>query len=196
MFGKHFLVENAGHWQKNIIFQDEGDNFITRCNKDLPNLPFPPPLPDPTDNPASPTTPCPGGGLTGWFGCLCLCLCLLSGFYFMITMKMNVKINVWRESQFLECTQCYSCGYKQNGTDGEMEEIIDTPFCNGKKNWVEKWCSESMKKCFSLKPSPFLFDIYNSYFIWFFKDFADGMANVVTCGKDDCCGSLKEYFIK
>ena len=51
----------------------------------------------------------------------------------MITMKMNVKINVWRESPFLECTQCYSCGYKQNGTDGEMEEIIDTPFCNGKK---------------------------------------------------------------
>ena len=119
--------------KKNFFFQDEGDNFITRCNKDLPNLPFPPPLPDPTDNPASPTTPCPGGGLTGWFGCLCLCLCLLSGFYFMITMKMNVKINVWRESQFLECTQCYSCGYKQNGTDGEMEEIIDTPFCNGKK---------------------------------------------------------------
>ena len=130
---------------KNDFFQDEGHNFIPRCNKDLPDLPFPPPLPDPTDNPASPTTPCPGGGLTGWFGCLCLCLCLLSGFDFMITMKMKVKINVWRESPFLECTQCYSCGYKQNGTEGEMGPIIDTPFCNGEKNWVENGVLKTWK---------------------------------------------------
>jgi len=123
----HVEVICEGHANAcyNVSKDNIQDEFLTEasacfcdgdlCNKDLPNLPFPPPLPDPTDNPASPTTPCP------------------------------------------ECTQCYSCGYKQNGTDGEMEEIIDTPFCN---------------------------------------DFADGMANVVTCGKDDCCGSLKEYFIK
>jgi len=56
-----------------------------------------------------------------------------------------------------ECTKCYSCGYKKNGIDGEMEEIADVPFCN---------------------------------------DFANAEDNVVTCSKDDCCGMLKEYFIK
>jgi len=29
-----------------------------------------------------------------------------------------------------------------------------------------------------------------------FLDFASTDANVVNCGKDDCCGMLKEYFIR
>ena len=74
---------------------------------------------------------------------------------------------MWRVLPFLECTQCYSCGYKQNGTEGEMGPIIDTPFCNGENNWVEKWCSESVKKRFSFKPWPFLLYIYILYFIFY-----------------------------
>jgi len=55
-----------------------------------------------------------------------------------------------------ECTKCYSCGYKQDGLDGEMGSLDGVPFCN---------------------------------------DFATA-ENVISCGKDDCCGMLKEYFIK
>jgi len=112
----------------NVSTENIQDEFLTSaaacfcegdlCNKDLPDLPFPPPLPSddpsPTDGGTTPT-PCP------------------------------------------ECTKCYDCGYKKNGIDGEMEEITDVPFCN---------------------------------------DFANAEDNLVSCGKDDCCGMLKEYFIK
>jgi len=107
----------------NVSMDNIQEDFLTEaeacfcegdlCNKDLPDLPFPPPLPTekPTD---APPAPCP------------------------------------------ECTKCYNCGYKQDGLDGEMGEIMGVAFCN---------------------------------------DFATENT-VVSCGMDDCCGMLKEYFIK
>ena len=42
-----------------------------------------------------------------------------------------------------------------------------------------------------LKPSVMFWS-----FTWNFLDFANVDDNVANCGKDDCCGMLKEYFIK
>ena len=63
-----------------------------------------------------------------------------------------------------------------------MEEIADVPFCNG-----QIWNNDF----FSLHYIGILLLIDLSSL-----DFANAEDNVVTCSKDDCCGMLKEYFIK
>ena len=129
-----------------IQYNLQSQQNMLRCNKDLPDLPFPPPLPTekPTD---APPTPCPGHKT-----------------------DLITSLNLL----FSECTKCYNCGYKQDGLDGEMGEITGVAFCNGR----------------------FFFTV--SAFHWIFSSSLDFATEntVVSCGMDDCCGMLKEYFIK
>ena len=99
--------------------------------------------------------------------------------------------------------KCYSCGY-QKWDDKETENLPgDVPYCNGQFQDVKhrrgkyegfflKFMKEFQKANQGSCRRGKIF-VLNGLFL---LDFANPDDNVANCGKDDCCGMLKEYFIK
>ena len=75
--------------------------------------------------------------------------------------------------------------------DSETQKLPgDVPFCNGQFQDVKHFFKIYERISKGRRGKIF---VLNGLFL---LDFANPDDNVANCGKDDCCGMLKEYFIK
>ena len=67
--------------------------------------------------------------------------------------SLNVKKNAMLEFSVFGANKCYSCGYRKNGLDGEMQQMEGVAFCNDFANPTdfEVTCEVESDCCASYK---------------------------------------------